>query len=58
MFDFDEDDLFDEIEDYILLEEWEKEKNTKPNGSCLAFIICMGTMIAVPISLFAHFVVM
>ena len=55
---FDEDEILDAIDDYELLEEWEKsDKNNKSNGSCLAFIVCMGAMIAVPISLFVHFVV-
>lgn len=55
---FDEDDFFDALDDYILLEEWENDKkNTKPNGSCLTFFVCMGAMIAVPVSLFIHFVV-
>ena len=55
---FDEDEILDAIDDYILLEEYEKGgKNGKPNGSCLAFFLCMGAMIALPVSLFVHFIV-
>lgn len=55
--DFDDDDLFDEMMDYGMFEECERSSSSKPNGSCLAFIVTIGAFIAIPIALFAHFVV-